>query len=122
LAQLNCGEIVLDLGSGGGIDVLLSAKRIGPPGKAYGLVMTNEMLALANENKQKAGAANVEFLKGKIEHIPLLENSVDVIISNCVVNLSLDKDRVLREAFSGPEARRTVGHIRRCDSRRNNIT
>ncbi len=99
LAQLNYGEIVLDLGSGGGIDVLLSAKRVGPTGKAYGLDMTDEMLALANENKQKAGAENVEFLKGEIEHIPLPDNSVDVIISNCVINLSSDKDRVLREAF-----------------------
>lgn len=99
LAQLNPGETVLDLGSGGGIDVLLSAKRVGPSGKAYGLDMTDEMLALANENKRKAGAHNVEFLKGEIEHIPLPDNSVDVIISNCVINLSADKDRVLREAF-----------------------
>src|SRR5216683_1326743 len=99
LAQLNPGEIVLDLGSGGGIDVLLSAKRVGPTGKAYGLDMTDEMLALANDNKRKAGADNVEFLKGEIEHIPLPDNSVDVIISNCVINLSADKDRVLREAF-----------------------
>ena len=99
LAQLNEGETVLDLGSGGGIDVLLSAKRVGPSGKAYGLDMTNEMLALANENKRKAGAENVEFLKGEIENIPLPDNSVDVIISNCVINLSADKDRVLREAF-----------------------
>jgi len=99
LATLNPGEVVLDLGSGGGIDVLLSAKRVGPTGKAYGLDMTDEMLALANENKRKAGAANVEFLKGEIEHIPLPDNSVDVIISNCVINLSADKDRVLREAF-----------------------
>ena len=99
LASLNPGEVVLDLGSGGGIDVLLSARRVGPTGKAYGLDMTDEMLALANENKRKAGAANVEFLKGEIEHIPLPDNSVDVIISNCVVNLSADKDRVLREAF-----------------------
>jgi len=99
LAQLNPGEIVLDLGSGGGIDVLLSAQRVGPTGKAYGLDMTNEMLALANENKRKAGAENVEFLKGEIENIPLPDNSVDVIISNCVINLSADKDRVLREAF-----------------------
>jgi ubiquinone/menaquinone biosynthesis C-methylase UbiE len=99
LAKLNLGEIVLDLGSGGGIDVLLSAKRVGPTGKAYGLDMTDEMLALANENKRKAGAENVEFLKGEIEHIPLPDNSVDVIISNCVINLSADKDRVLREAF-----------------------
>jgi len=99
LAKLNPGEIVLDLGSGGGIDVLLSGKRVGPTGKAYGLDMTDEMLALANENKRKAEADNVEFLKGEIEHIPLPDNSVDVIISNCVVNLSADKDRVLREAF-----------------------
>jgi arsenite methyltransferase len=99
LAQLNPGEVVLDLGSGGGIDVLLSARRVGPTGKAYGLDMTDEMLALANENKRKAGAENVEFLKGEIENIPLPDNSVDVIISNCVINLSADKDRVLREAF-----------------------
>jgi arsenite methyltransferase len=99
LAKLSPGEIVLDLGSGGGIDVLLSAKRVGPTGKAYGLDMTDEMLALANENKRKAGAENVEFLRGEIENIPLPDNSVDVIISNCVINLSADKDRVLREAF-----------------------
>jgi arsenite methyltransferase len=99
LATLNPGEIVLDLGSGGGIDVLLSAKRVGPTGKAYGLDMTDEMLALANENKIKAGVENVEFLKGEIESIPLPDNSVDVIISNCVINLSADKDRVIREAF-----------------------
>ena len=99
LARLNSGEVVLDLGSGGGIDVLLSAKRVGPTGKAYGLDMTDEMLLLANENKRKAGVDNVEFLKGEIEHIPLPDNSVDVIISNCVINLSADKDRVLREAF-----------------------
>jgi SAM-dependent methyltransferase len=99
LAQLNPGETVLDLGSGGGIDVLLSARRVGPTGKAYGLDMTDEMLALANENKHKAGAENVEFLKGEIENIPLPDSSVDVIISNCVINLSADKDRVLREAF-----------------------
>jgi ubiquinone/menaquinone biosynthesis C-methylase UbiE len=99
LAQLNAGEVVLDLGSGGGIDVLLSARRVGPTGKAYGLDMTDEMLSLANENKRKAGAENVEFLKGEIENIPLPDNSVDVIISNCVINLSADKDRVLREAF-----------------------
>ncbi|HEX3353286.1 MAG TPA: arsenite methyltransferase [Terriglobales bacterium] len=99
LAQLNPGEVVLDLGSGGGIDVLLSAKRVGPTGKAYGLDMTDEMLALANENKRKAGAENVEFLRGEIEQIPLPDNSVDVVISNCVINLSADKDRVLREAF-----------------------
>jgi len=99
LAQLHAGETVLDLGYGGGIDVLLSARRVGPSGKAYGLDMTDEMLALANENKRKAGAENVEFLKGHIESIPLPDNSVDVIISNCVINLSADKDRVLREAF-----------------------
>src|SRR5579863_1133889 len=99
LAQLNAGETVLDLGSGGGIDVLLSARRVGPTGKAYGLDMTDEMLALANANKRKAGVENVEFLKGEIESIPLPDNSVDVIISNCVINLSADKDKVLREAF-----------------------
>src|ERR1700732_3105060 len=99
LAKLNPGEIVLDLGSGGGIDVLLSAKRVGPTGKAYGLDMTGEMLALAEENKRKSGIANVEFLKGEIEQIPLPDNSVDVVISNCVINLSADKDAVLREAF-----------------------
>src|SRR6266700_854841 len=99
LAKLNPGEVVLDLGSGGGIDVLLSEKRVGPTGKAYGLDMTDEMLALANQNKRKAGAENVEFLKGEIEHIPLPDNSVDVIISNCVINLSADKDRVFAEAF-----------------------
>ena len=99
LAEFKPGEMVLDLGSGGGIDVLLSAKRVYPGGKAYGLDMTDEMLALANENKRKAGAENVEFLKGEIENIPLPDNSVDVIISNCVINLSSDKDRVLREAF-----------------------
>jgi len=99
LAKLNPGETVLDLGSGGGIDVLLSARRVGAGGKAYGLDMTDEMLALANENKRKAGLANVEFLKGEIENIPLPDNSVDVIISNCVINLSGDKARVLREAF-----------------------
>ena len=99
LAELKPGETVLDLGSGGGIDVLLSAKRVGPAGKAYGLDMTDEMLALARENQRRAGVQNVEFLKGEIENIPLPDNSVDVIISNCVVNLSADKDRVLREAF-----------------------
>jgi arsenite methyltransferase len=99
LAELKQGETVLDLGSGGGIDVLLSARRVGPAGKAYGLDMTDEMLALARENQKKAGAQNVEFLKGEIEHIPLPDNSVDVIISNCVINLSADKDRVIREAF-----------------------
>jgi arsenite methyltransferase len=99
LARLNAGETVLDLGSGGGIDVLLSARRVGPAGKAYGLDMTDEMLALARENQRKAGVENVEFLKGEIESIPLPGNSVDVVISNCVINLSADKDRVLREAF-----------------------
>ncbi len=99
LAELKPGETVLDLGSGGGIDVLLSAKRVGPTGKAYGLDMTDEMLALARANQKKAGVANVEFLKGEIENIPLPDNSVDVIISNCVINLSSDKDKVLGEAF-----------------------
>src|SRR5512147_2330720 len=99
LAELHEGEVVLDLGSGGGIDVLLSAKRVGPTGKAYGLDMTDEMLALANENKAKAGATNVEFLRGTIESIPLPSNTVDVIISNCVINLSADKREVIREAF-----------------------
>jgi arsenite methyltransferase len=99
LAELRPGETVLDLGSGGGIDVLLSARRVGPAGKAYGLDMTDEMLALARENQRKAGAQNVEFLKGEIENVPLPDNSVDVIISNCVINLSADKDRVLAEAF-----------------------
>jgi SAM-dependent methyltransferase len=99
LAKLQAGEVVLDLGSGGGIDVLLSAKRVGPSGKAYGLDMTDEMLALARENQKKASVENVEFLKGAIENIPLPENTVDVIISNCVINLSGDKDRVLSEAF-----------------------
>ena len=99
LVELRAGEVVLDLGSGGGIDVLLSARRVGPTGKAYGLDMTDEMLALAEENKRKAGVENVEFLRGEIEQIPLPDNSVDVIISNCVINLSADKDRVLREAF-----------------------
>ena len=99
LAELKPGETVLDLGSGGGIDVLLSAKRVGPTGKAYGLDMTDDMLALARENQRQAGVENVEFLQGEIEKIPLLDNSVDVVISNCVINLSADKDRVLREAF-----------------------
>ncbi len=99
LADLKAGETVLDLGSGGGIDVLLSAKRVGLTGKAYGLDMTDEMLALARENQRKAGVTNVEFLKGEIESIPLPDNSVDVIISNCVINLSADKDKVLKEAF-----------------------
>ena len=99
LAELKAGDIVLDLGSGGGIDVLLSARRVGPTGKAYGLDMTEEMLALARENQRRSGLANVEFLKGDIERIPLPDNSVDVIISNCVINLSADKDRVFAEAF-----------------------
>jgi ubiquinone/menaquinone biosynthesis C-methylase UbiE len=99
MAQLQAGETVLDLGSGGGIDVLLSAKRVGPTGKVCGLDMTDEMLALARENQKKSGITNVEFLKGAIENIPLPDNSVDVIISNCVIDLSGDKDRVLREAF-----------------------
>jgi arsenite methyltransferase len=99
LAELKPGEVVLDLGSGGGIDVLLSARRVGPTGKAFGLDMTDEMLALAEENKRKAGAGNVEFLKGEIENIPLPDNTVDVIISNCVINLSASKDRVIAEAF-----------------------
>jgi SAM-dependent methyltransferase len=99
LIELKEGETVLDLGSGGGIDVLLSAKRVGPTGKAYGLDMTDDMLALARENQRQAGAVNVEFLKGEIENIPLPDNSVDVVISNCVINLSADKSRVLREAF-----------------------
>lgn len=99
LAELREGETVLDLGSGGGIDVILSAKRVGPTGKAYGLDMTDEMLSLANENKKKAGVENVEFLKGQIESIPMPDETVDVVISNCVINLSADKDQVLREAF-----------------------
>jgi SAM-dependent methyltransferase len=99
LAELKEGEVVLDLGSGGGIDVLLSARRVGPTGKAYGLDMTDEMLALARDNQSKAGVTNVEFLKGRIEAIPLPDNSVDVILSNCVINLSADKDEVLREAY-----------------------
>jgi len=99
LAELRVGETVLDLGSGGGIDVLLSARRVGPTGKAYGLDITDEMLALAEENKAKSGLQNVEFLKGEIEHIPLPDSSVDVIISNCVINLSADKDQVFKEAF-----------------------
>ena len=99
LIELKAGEIVLDLGSGGGIDVLLSARRVGPTGKAYGLDMTDDMLALARENQRQAGVENVEFLKGEIESIPLPDNTVDVVISNCVINLSADKDRVLRETF-----------------------
>jgi ubiquinone/menaquinone biosynthesis C-methylase UbiE len=99
LAELKAGEVVLDLGAGGGIDVLLSARRVGPTGRAYGLDMTDGMLALARENQAKSGLTNVEFLRGEIEHIPLPDNSVDVIISNCVINLSADKDRVIAEAF-----------------------
>src|SRR5271155_80446 len=99
LAELKAGETVLDLGSGGGIDVLLSARRVGPGGKAFGLDMTDEMLALARENQRKAGVENAEFLKGEIENIPLPDNSVDVVISNCVINLSAEKDKVVREAF-----------------------
>src|ERR1700722_6846424 len=117
LAELKPGETVLDLGSGGGIDVLLSAKRVGPTGKAYGLDMTDEMLALAHENQRKAGVENVEFLKGEIESIPLPDNSVDVVISNCVINLSADKDKVLREAFRvlKPGGRRVRENRNRAD-------
>ena len=112
------GETVLDLGSGGGIDVLLSARRVGPTGKAYGLDMTDEMLALARENQRKAGVDNVEFLKGEIEEIPLPDNSVDVIISNCVINLSADKDRVLAEAFRVLKPGRAVRRVGRRRARR----
>ena len=112
LAELKEGETVLDLGSGGGIDVLLSARRVGPSGKAYGLDMTDDMLALARDNQRKAGANNVEFLKGEIEHIPLPDNSVDVIISNCVINLSADKDRVLARGVPGAEAGRALRRLR----------
>src|SRR3981189_199847 len=108
LAKLQPGEVVLDLGSGGGIDVLLSANRVGPTGKAYGLDMTDDMLALARANQRQAGATNVEFLKGEIENIPMPDNSVDVVISNCVINLSSDKARVLSEAF---RALRPVGRF-----------
>ena len=112
LAELKAGETVLDLGSGGGIDVLLSARRVGPTGKAYGLDMTDDMLALARENQQKSGLTNVEFLKGEIEHIPLPDNSVDVIISNCVINLSADKDRGAARSVSGAETRRPLRRLR----------
>jgi len=119
LAQLRPGEIVLDLGSGGGIDVLLSARRVAPTGKAYGVDMTDEMLELARENQKKSGVANAEFLKGTIENIPLPDNAVDVIISNCVINLSGDKDRVMREAFRVLKPWGEACGCRRSDSRRN---
>ena len=118
LAELKPGETVLDLGSGGGIDVLLSARRVGPSGRAYGLDMTDDMLKLARENQRKAGATNVEFLKGEIEQIPLPDNSVDVIISNCIINLSADKDRVLREAFRVLEPGGRFRGLRRRHARR----
>ena len=117
LAELKPGETVLDLGSGGGIDVLLSAKRVGPTGKAYGLDMTDEMLALARENQRKAGIENVEFLKGEIENIPLPDNSVDVIISNCVINLSADKDRVLQGSVSRAQTGWAIRGLRHCGAR-----
>ena len=114
LAELKPGETVLDLGSGGGIDVLLSARRVGPTGKAYGLDMTDEMLALAEENKRKSGLTNVEFLKGEIENIPLPDNSVDVIISNCVINLSGDKDSRAQRSVSNTQTKRSLSHFRCC--------
>ena len=118
LAQLEPGEVVLDLGSGGGIDVLLSARRVGPTGKAYGLDMTDDMLALARENQRQAGVENVEFLKGEIEAIPLPDDAVDVIISNCVINLSADKRRVLAEAFRVLRAGRALRRLGRGGPRR----
>ena len=118
LAELKAGETVLDLGSGGGIDVLLSARRVGPTGRAFGLDMTDQMLALAEENKRKSGLENVHFLKGEIEHIPLPDNSVDVIISNCVINLSGDKDRVLQGSLPRAQARRPLCGVRRRRARR----
>ena len=118
LIELKPGETVLDLGSGGGIDVLLSARRVGPTGKAYGLDMTDDMLALARENQRQAGVTNVEFLKGEIENIPLPDNSVDVIISNCVINLSADKDRVSPRSLPRAEARRPIRRLRCCRARR----
>ena len=117
LAELKPGEVVLDLGSGGGIDVLLSAKRVGPTGKAYGLDMTDEMLSLAEENKRKSGIQNVEFLKGQIENIPLPDNTVDVIISNCVINLSANKDKGAGRSLPGSEARWPLRRLGRGDQR-----